>query len=523
MPICYDFHSMRVPLKIGLLSFLLLHPLRAEMTCESIPTIRLRNTTVTNSQPITTGSLDQITGLPPFCRVAGEIRPTTDSQIRFELWLPLKNWNGKFAGVGNVGFAGRIMYPQLSGQLRRGYATASTDTGHSLTVDAPNIDAASFALGHPERLTDFAYRAVHEITVASKALATSFYGTAVKHSYWIGESTGGRQGLMEAQRFPADYDGIIVGAPPINLARYWPAQFDAGRAVGVDADHHLPPSALSLLHEAVIAACDQNDGINDGLIEDPRTCTFDTSALQCGSNQSPGRCLTKGQVEAARRIYAGLKHPATGAQLFPGSERGSEVFWATLIPGSSPHPVSISYLRYLIFEDPAWDWKTFDLGRTADYEAFRRSESRLARLNATEPDLRAFRQLGGKILHWQGWSDERIPPQSSIDYYENVLAFFSRGRDQGATLRDVQDFYRLFMAPGTAHARGIGSGPNTFDMQPALEQWVEHGIPPDTVVATHSANGVVDRSHPLCPYPNIAVYKGTGDAKDASSFACRDR
>jgi feruloyl esterase len=509
---------MRIVLNIALLSLLFLYQLRAGVTCESLSTMRLLNTTITTSQPITAGSFGSITDLPPFCRVAGEIRPTTDSQIRFELWLPLENWNRKFAGAGNVGFAGSIWYPRMPVQLRRGYATGSTDTGHD-----GRQEGASFALGHPERLTDFAYRAVHEMTVASKALAASFYGTAVEHSYWIGESTGGRQGLMEAQRFPADYDGIIVGAPPINLTRYWPSQFDAGLAVSIDADHNLPPSALSLLHEAVIAACDSNDGIKDGLIEDPRTCTFDPSALQCGSNQPSGRCLTKGQVEAARRIYGGLKRPATGAQLFPGSERGSEAFWATLIPESSPHPVSISYLRYLIFEDPAWDWKTFDFGRPADYEAFRRSESRLARLNATEPDLRAFRQRGGKILHWQGWSDERIPPQSSIDYYESVLAFFSGGRARGATLRDVQGFYRLFMAPGTAHATGIGSGPNTFDMQPALERWVEHGIPPETVVATHSTNGVVDRSHPLCPYPKVAVYKGTGDTNDAASFACRER
>jgi len=228
-------------------------------------------------------------------------------------------------------------------------------------------------------------------------------------------------------------------------------------------------------------------------------------------------------VDAARRIYGGLKHPATGTQLFPGSERGSEAFWANLIPESSPHPVSVSYLRYLVFEDLAWDWKTFDLHRTVDYDAFRRSESRLARLNATEADLRVFRQRGGKILHWQGWSDERIPPQSSIDYYESVLAFFSRGRDRGATLRDVQEFYRLFMAPGTAHARGVGSGPNIFDMQPALEEWVEHGNPPETIVATHYTHGIVDRSHPLCPYPKIAAYKGTGDIKDAASFVCRER
>lgn len=519
MVFCYHF-LMRVVLNVALLSVLLLHQLSAAVRCESLSTMRLLNTTITTSQPITDGSFGQITDLPPFCRVAGEIRPTTDSQIRFELWLPLKNWNRKFAGVGNVGFAGYVMYPQLSGQLRRGYATGSTDTGHSLTGEGPNTDAVSFALGHPERLTDFAYRAVHEMTVASKALAASFYGTPVKHSYWIGGSTGGRQGLMEAQRFPADYDGIIVGAPPITLTRYWLGQLDAGLAVSMNADHNLTTPALSLLHAAVIAACDRDDGVADGLLEDPRTCTFDPSALQCASNQVSSGCLTTGQVEAARRIYGGLKHPITGATIFPGSARGSEPFWGNLFPGGSPHPVAISYFRYLVFEDTNWNWKTFDFRSPANYEAFLKSESRLARLNATDPDLRAFRRRGGKILHWQGWSDERVSPQSSIDYYDSVLAFFAAGRrDRGATLRDVQSFYRLFMEPGAAH----GSGPNTFDMEPALEQWVEHGIPPETVVATHSTNGVVDRSHPLCPYPEIAVYNGIGDTNNAASFACRER
>ena len=390
-------HSLiRFVLNIALLSLALLHPLRAGVKCESLSTIRLFNTTIT-TQPIIVGSFGSITDLPPFCRVVGEIRPTTDSQIRFELWLPLKNWNRKFAGMGNVGFAGSVIYTQLSSWLRRGYATGSTDTGHRTSGNGPNIDAVSFALGHPERVTDFAYRAVHEMTVASKALATSFYGTPVQHSYWTGESTGGRQGLMEAQRFPADYDGIVVGAPPINLTRYWPGQLDAGLAVNIDADHNLTTSALSLLHAAVITACDRNDGVADGLLEDPRTCKFDPSALKCASNQVSAGCLTTGQVEAARRVGSIL---ITGARLFPGSTRGSEPFWGNLFPGGSPHPVAISYFRYLVLEDATWNWKTFDFRSPADYEAVLKSESRLVGLNATNPDLRAFRRRCGKILHW---------------------------------------------------------------------------------------------------------------------------
>lgn len=294
--------------------------------------------------------------------------------------------------------------------------------------------------------------------------------------------------------------------------------------MNLSTDHNLTTQDLQVLHAAVIAACDRRDGAADGLLEDPRTCTFDPSELQCGSGRSSGGCFTPGQVEAARRIYGGLKHPVTGAQWFPGSARGSELFWGNLIPGGSPHPMAISYLRYFVFEDPTWNWRKFDFLSPADYGAILRSESRLARLNAADPDLRAFRRRGGKILHWHGWSDERVSPQSSVDYYDSAVAFFgARRRGRSAALRDVQSFYRLFLAPGTAHARGAGTGPNTFDMQTALEQWVEHGVAPETVVATHYTGGVLDRSHPLCPYLKVAVYKGTGNPNDAASFACGEK
>lgn len=513
---------MRVAWNIALLSVSLLGRLGAVATCESLSTVRLPKTEITSAESITTGSLKppgwQLTDLPAFCRVIGEIRSSPDSQIPFELWLPLKNWNHKFAGNGNVGFALGVSYGPLADKLKHGYATASV-----YTPNADERDAVSFALGHPERVTDFAYRAVHEMTLVSKSLIRSFYGTPSQHAYWIGESTGGRQGLMAAQRYPSDYDGILVGAPPINLTRYWPGQFDAGLAVSTDTEHQLTLPALNLLHAAVIAACDRNDGVADGLLEDPRSCTFDPATLQCSSNQASG-CLTNGQVEAARRIYGGLKHPRTGAQLFPGPARGSEPFWGNLIPQQSPHPVSISYLRNLVFENPTWDWKTLDLRRPDAYDPIEKSEARLARLNATSADLRAFRQRGGKIIHWQGWSDERVPPQSSIDYYESVVAFVAgKHTDRRASMRKVQGFYRLFMAPGTAHARGNGAGPNTFDMLPALEAWVEHGIAPETVIATHTTAGKIDRSHPLCPYPKVAVYQETGSTTDGASFACREQ
>jgi feruloyl esterase len=494
--------------------------------CTALTRQRLPNTTIIVAQD---GLARDSSGSLAFCRILGEIRPTADSQIRFVLWLPVEHWNHKFAGVGNVGFAGGFMSGgepvgyTLTDQLKRGYATASTDTGHH-NGDGGD-DRASFALDHREQVIDFAYRAVHEMTLKAKALTEAFYGQRVEHAYWLGMSTGGRQGLMEAQRYPDDYDGIVVGAPPINLTWNWIRQVDAGLVVAKDADHSLvAATALKLLHAAVMKACDRNDGLADGLLEDPRACTFDPAALECPSNQVSDDCLMPTQVEAARRTYAGLKDPMTGMQLNPGLERGSEIAWANAFPEAIPHPAAISYVRYLVIEDAAWDWKTFDFRRPADYQASLKSEARLAPiLNALDPDLRAFKRRGGKILHWHGWSDERVESQSSTDYYERVLSFAESGRlDRGAALRDVQSFYRLFMVPGMTHGVGVGYGPNTFDMLTVLEQWVERGISPDAVTATHSTNGVVDRSRPICPYPRVATYKGTGDTNDAANFVCRD-
>jgi feruloyl esterase len=493
--------------------------------CAALASRQRSNTTITAAEAIASGSFTPpgasapMANLPAFCRVAGIIAPTKESRIRFEVWLPLEKWNGRFSGVGNGGWAGNVSYGALADQIRRGYASASTDTGHEA---AGGVNAARFAFESPERLIDFAHRAHHETASTGKTLVQAFYGKPAERAYFVGCSSGGYEGLMEAQRYPADYDGIVAGAPANNWTRLMAGDLDGILAVLKDPDSHLPPPALGALYRAVLAACDGADGVGDGVIEDPRRCRFDPETLQCRAGQSSRTCLTPAQVKAARRVYGGLTDPATRAQLYPGLAPGSEPFWPHRDP-ANPFPIPISHFKWLVFADPNWDWRTFDFTDPADYQAFIRAESKFAPiLNATNPDLREFRKRGGKLLQWHGWNDQLIAAHNSIDYYESVIAFTGdRPEDRAAALSEVQTFYRLFMAPGMAHCSG-GTGPNAFDMQAALEGWVERGVAPEEIVATRSINGIVDRSRPLCPYPKIAVYRGTGDTNDAASFVCRE-
>jgi feruloyl esterase len=491
--------------------------------CASLAEQKLPQTTITAAQAVTAGSFtppgatNPIGNLPPFCRVTGIIAPTSESQILFEVWMPLENWNGKFSGVGNGGWAGVISFGPLADQLRRGYAAASTNTGHEA---AGGLNMARFAFEKPEQLIDFAYRSHHELALKAKAIPEAFYTKPPERSYFIGCSSGGYEGLMEAQRFPTDYDGIVAGMPANNWTRLMAGDFDATLAIFKNSVNNLPPAALGVLHRAALASCDGRDGVTDGVLEDPRRCTFDPGALTCKANQEASTCLTPAQVDAARRVYGGLKDPTTGAQLYPGLVPGSEQGWPNR-DIANPFPIPIAHYKWLVFADANWDWKTFDFSDPADYQAHRTAEAKFAPiLNATDPNLKAFRERGGKLLQYHGWNDQLITPLNSIDYYESVLGFFGAGsKDRSKVIADVQSFYRLFMAPGMAHCGG-GSGPNTFDMQAVLEQWVERGVAPDRIVATRAINGVIDRLRPLCPYPQVAVYSGKGDTNDAANFSC---
>jgi feruloyl esterase len=488
-------------------------PARAA-SCESLKSLALPDTTITLAEPVAAGQFSPPAGgggrpappgafknLPGFCRVAATLAPSKDSDIKIEVWLPTSGWNGKFEAVGNGGWSGSIVYPSLAKALGHGYATASTDTGHS-------GGSGSFALGHPEKLVDFGYRAVHEMTVKAKAVVAAYYGNGPKVSYWNGCSSGGKQGLKEAQRFPADYDGIAAGAP----ANYWThlmtGELWIAQAVHKDEASFIPEEKFRLIHQAVLAACDTLDGVRDGVLEDPTRCHFDPKALECKGSGDTSACLTPAQVETARKIYAPAKNPRTGAILFPGLDPGSEMGWRGLA-GDKPFTIPVDHFRFVVFKDPDYDW--MKLNFDSDVALADKLDNGL--LNATDPNLKAFVGHGGKLLLYHGWNDQLIAPENSVNYYRSVL-------DKMGGAAKTADSVRLFMMPGVGHCGG-GEGPSLPDPMPALEQWVEHGKAPDQIQATHLAGyGKIDRTRPLCPYPQVAKYKGSGSTDDAVNFVC---
>jgi len=501
----------------------------AAQNCESLAKLELPSTSISRAESVPAGSFTPPAGkaipdLPAFCRVAGIIQPSSDSHIEFEVWMPTSGWNGKFQGVGNGGFAGAISYEQLGGVLAQGYATASTDTGHH----AGGTDA-SWALKHPEKIADFGYRAIHETAVKAKAILAAFYGESPKRSYFSSCSNGGRQALMEAQRYPEDYDGIVAGAP----ANYWThllanANWDLLALLG-DKDSYIPSKKLPAIESAALAACDTLDGVKDKVIEDPLRCHFDPSVLLCNGPETDS-CLTAPQLTALGKLYAGGR-TSHGEQIFPGYAPGGEAEqggWLPWITGPSPeHSLMFAFgtqfYKNMVFDNPAWDYHKFDPDRdtqTAD-------EKSAPVLNATDPDLTKFRARGGKLILYHGWSDAAIAPGNAINYYDSVVA------KMGA--KEAGTFVRLFMVPAMQHCGG-GAGPNDFgqftvggdpehNVNAAVERWVEQGIAPEQIVATKHASdsdqkSAVVRTRPLCAYPLVARYKGSGSTDDAANFTC---
>jgi feruloyl esterase len=443
--------------------------------------------------------------LPSYCRVTVFARPVADSEIRIEIWLPdAPKWNGKFVGTGNGGYSGEIGYGDMRAALQRGYATAGSNTGH----DGGDL---TFGDGHPEKIRDWAYRAVHVMTEAAKSAIRGYYGRSAAHAYFTGCSTGGHQALMEAQRYPRDYDGIVAGDPGNNRIRLNAGFLWSWLAANPEGAPALPNSKLPLVNRAVVEACDALDGVKDGLLEDPRVCPFDPGALLC-KGADDGSCLTPSEVKSVRAIYEGARNPRTGARVFAGWARGSEALggrgggWGAYFVGR-PEPARLEFWRLWVFEKPAWNPRQFDFDRdlaTAD--------RKIGFVDATSPDLRAFQRNKGKLLMYHGWADPVVPPEDGIAYYEGVA------RSMGG-MDKIAAFFRLFLAPGMGHCGG-GPGPNTFDTLGAIDTWVSEGKPPERLIASHATDGKVDRTRPLCPYPQVAHWNGWGSTDDAAQFSC---
>jgi len=468
-------------------------------TCERLAALSTATREI-HSQRVAAGTLTPpgdgtaLTQLPPFCRAMLRLAPTGDSDIGAEVWLP-ENWNGRLLVVGNGGWGGAPDYGQMAAGLRRGYAVAATDDGNK-------SHGARFLMGHPEKFIDFAYRAQHETTLAAKALVKALYAREPSRSYWQGCSGGGREGLIQAWRYPDEFDGVIAG-DPANVRRNAWALWLAVQTLS-DPAAYIPPAKYPMIHNAVLAACDASDGLQDGLISQPERCHIDFALLQCKAGDSP-QCLTPAQVRSAQTLLSpAISH---GTELFPRLEPGTELRWGRLAGGPAPADLFLDQFRYVVYQNPDWDWRGFDLERDAA-----RANAIDRDIDELDPHLAAFAKAGGKLLLYHGWADQQVAPGATIQFYQAV-------RSASPDPPHADDWVRLFMAPGMAHCGG-GEGPDTFDSLGALEHWVQDGHAPDQILAAHRTQGRVDRTRPLCPYPQVARYQGTGSIDEAANFIC---
>ncbi len=493
-------------------------------TCGSLALAVLPATNLETVQELPAGSFVLQPGGPPLaaaiCRVAGVVAPA----IRFEVWLPLETWNGRLLVVGNSRMGGAVNTPALASAVLRGYAAASTDTGHA--SGATDTFDASWALGRPDLVADFGYRAVHVTTVNAKALVTAFYERPQDRAYFSGCSKGGQQGLMAAQRYPGDFDGIVAGAPAHDWTRFYAGgHLWYARAVHGEAASVIPPAKLVALDRAVTLACDGLDGLADGLLDDPRSCRFDAAELACAPGEDAPGCLTQAQVRAVQDVWGGAR-TSSGELLFPGlmpggaSAAGGWESWVTGVArfGGAHFAAADGFFKYVVYQDPAWDFRTFDYDR----DVYRAMAQVGPLLDASSPDLREFAARGGKLLVYHGWADADISPLSSTAYYDRVAAFTtgSQGQGQGRATPGTDTFFRLFMVPGMGHCGG-GPGFNAFDTQGAIERWVEAGDAPASIRVGRVVDGVIERTRPVCAYPRVAGWDGTGDPRRAESFSCR--
>jgi Tannase and feruloyl esterase len=526
-------HAPRLLAAVLPIVFSLAQSATAAPNCEALAKLTLPETTITLAKTISDGAFTPPAGrgtprpienVPAFCEVHGVIKPAATSAVNFEVWLPASNWNGRLETVGNGGLAGTISFPAMAAALRNGFAAASTDTGHTTTEPRTWLEDR-------ERLIDYSYRGLHLTTVNAKSIIDAYYGRKANYAYYSGCSTGGKQGLMEAQRFPADFDGIIAG----DAANFWTHQMASEIWNGVvtgTPESKLPPEKLQLLQGASLAACDALDGAKDGMVSDPARCHFDPGKLQC-KGADAADCLTAAQVEAVRKIYSGPMNPRTGKSVYPGLYPGGEVGWGgrgggAVINRTATSGVSSNdFMSYAMFHNPDWKFRSFDFDR----DLAQADEKFGPITNATDPNLDEFRKLGHKMIYYHGAADPLIPAQNGVNYYSSVV-----NAEKG--LERTQGFFRAFLVPGLYHCAG-GPGPIAFgtsqpappnemdadhDITSAIIRWVEKGAAPDKIIATKYVDNTPSKGiafqRPLCAYPEVARYKGSGDQNDAANFTC---
>ena len=486
-------------------------------SCESLASYSLPAATITSAAVVDAGKFlppapprgvgpfggpaPVVKDLPAFCRVTATLKPSLDSDIKVEFWMPVANWNGRLQPTAGGVFLGMISYANMADILRTGTATATSDNGHE-------GGSASFALGHPEKLRDFADRSGHETLADAKLLIAAFYGKRPSLSLMNECGGGGRTAITEVQRYPEDLDIAMVGGLDTDSTHHTFGQMWVWQATHNDAASYIPPDKYSVLNKAALDACDGKDGAKDGLIQDPAKCHFDPGVVECKNGDGPG-CLTKPQVEAARKIYSPVKNSRTGEYLLGPLMPGSELGWGTMA-GAQPFPYSVEFFRYLVFKDPNWDYKSRPVNFDSDVLEANTAENRI--IDANDPDLSRFVARRGKLLLVGGWNDAAIAPSTNYDYYNAVV------RKMGGKAKNS---VRLFMVPGMGHCPG-GNGASAFDIDTLsmLNRWRDSGKAPDETIAQHKTNGQPDRKVLVCAYPKIALYKGSGSIDDPSNFSC---
>lgn len=461
--------------------------------------------------------------LPAFCRMTAQATPSADSLVNFEVWVPSGTaWNGKMVVTGNGGYSPFLNYGDMAHAMRQGYAVVGGDTGHQ----GGDPNAMFWGVGHPEKIADWGSRSIHAITVPARALVAGLAARDPSRAYYYGCSTGGHQAYAQIQRYPGDFDGVIAGAPGNNRTRLnveFMHRFLSNRATGTDSPVILTPAKAALITQRAVAACDALDGVSDGVITHPPACDaahFDVGTLQC-AGADEATCLTADQVAVARKIYEGPRNRRTGEQIYPGLPVGTESGWPGYWGGSEP--VRADYWRLWVFENPQWNWWTFDYDRDLAF-----ADAKIGPLvDQNNADISAFKARGAKAIVYQGWQDPVVNAVDTIAYYDRVRAL------QGSQA-ETDAFFRLFMVPGMGHCSG-GSGATHFgnqggpsptpsadhDLLMALDRWVEGGAAPDRLIATRVVGGAAVRTRPLCPHPRVATYSGTGSTDDAASFSCQ--